>query len=290
LLAAGRGGGGADNGGTAGNAGSVSGAGGNAECKTIPGQCTETTYSSTTNTTQTISYFYDDLGVLIRTEDDSKPAAIVRFSYDTAGRLIESKSDACYDLQGSLLEENDKSNLPMVISGCTKYTYSNDGLRQSSSYYRWCSGDVHEYITYEYDAARHLVAEHNFGSDPAGPSVDVVYTFDAAGQVTKKTQVDATQNVTATTTYTRDAAGQPLVEEYSDSTTDDFRVTYTYDAQGHALTRRIVSVEGATMGEERLCWVSTYDDCGNQLTLDFDWECNGTRVTKTNWSYACFEG
>jgi hypothetical protein len=259
--------------------GGMSTGGGDGGCVPAPGPCTETTYYPVSATSLTTNYFYDDSSRLVRTETDAEPPDIRRYSYDEAGNLVELKSDACsgdpaaggscvwfvytYDEQGNLLLEQNNGNSPNLVTGCTEYTYDENGLLLTFSYYEWCTGDVAEYTAFEYE-------------------------LDAAGQVVTETDTDVQGNVTEIIHYTRNAAGQPLVVVHETTLTDDYQVTYTYDEQGNELTRRILSLEGETEGEERLCYVKTYDDCGNTLTMNFFQDCNVQVSRTTTWTYTCF--
>lgn len=88
--------------------------------------------------------------------------------------------------------------------------------------------------------------------------------------------------------YTRNSAGQPLIEnrQYADS--DDYKLIRTYDEAGNQLTLMTVYLEGNSAGVDQRCYVATYDDCGNQLKEDYSLTCDTVMTRQATWSYACF--
>ena len=261
-------------GGATGTGGISTGSGG-AECDSYPGPCTLTWHNFGSDAVSTTTYVYDDLGRLVRTVFSSGSGE--HYYYDEDGRLIESLTDGCnedpatdatcvrhlytYDEQGNLLVEEYQTNVVLAEPGCTEHTYDEDGLRLTSSFYEWCVGDAVTHITYEYDPA---------------------------GQLVTSTSVDERDGASYTTRYTYNAAGQPVLLTVESALTDDYEVTYTYDEAGNETSRRILSVEGETEGEERLCYVKTYDDCGNELTMEFSNECDGQVTFTETQTYECF--
>ena len=227
---------------------------------------------------------------------------IVLYAYDDQGRLLQSKTDSCdtggtsdpaceqtdytYDEQGNVLVETHYTGAPPVgTSGCTYYSYDENGLLLSAEFYSWCDDSLPGgySITYEYDAAGRLVAMHR--DDPASTTL---YEYDAADDVSTTTYLDGDGNVTLTVVYTRNAAGQPLIEERQYPEGDDSQWVRTYDASGNELTKKLVYLEGDSAGSEAYCDVATYDDCGNQLTQISSSTCTDVATTETTRSYACF--
>jgi len=120
---------------------------------------------------------------------------------------------------------------------------------------------------------------------PRGREVDGV----RGGQIRSTRREVGTVNEIVT--YTRDAAGNPLVEEHrlvAGSLGDDYGVTRSYDAAGRQLSERHYHLNGVLSGAERWCAVWTYDDCGNLLSLD-NWDaCDQPVARSTTYSYECF--
>ena len=89
--------------------------------------------------------------------------------------------------------------------------------------------------------------------------------------------------------YTRNSAGQILLEERQYANSDDYQQIYTYDEDGNELTFKRVYLEGDMAGVDQLCRVHTYDDCGNQLTETYFADCDDVVTQHSVWSCACFE-
>ncbi len=313
------GGGGAEpgSGGTAGvatNQGGLSGAGlggeggatgGAGDCAEYPGPCQRTTTSLLEGTTgsSSISYFYNEAGLLERTETGATPPEITRYTYDEAGRLVHKRTDMCddptsggycvdvqytYDAQGNLLIEDDTaSSVPFVIHRCTEYTYNESNLQTSSTSFDWCMGDATSTVTYEYDAEGRPIAGHDFGEDPSGPSADSLFEYGEDGFLAEFTLTDTSGNIVFVSTYTNDAQGNILSETIQYPDYDDYRIEYTRNEQGRELTSRHVATEGEDAGLASDCRRHIYDDCGRLLTWVRENYCDDTMRTTEEFLYVC---
>jgi YD repeat-containing protein len=254
-------------------------------------------------------YTYDDEGRLLESRTDS---------CDESGLPPDCLwTIYTYDEQGNLVLRDNRDGTPNAKAGCTYYTYTDDGQVLSSEYYYWCSDILYESVTYEYDAAGLLMSMHQENTQapsadftityeydaagrvvterrtyPSNPESDMTktYEYDTAGQVITETFFDADGNVTLTILYTRNAAGQPLTEERQYPDEDDYQIVNTYDGQGNELTQHMLYLEGESAGARSMCWVRTFDDCGNPLTEDYDLDCDEPASYQTTWSYDCFGG
>ncbi|MBN2574464.1 MAG: hypothetical protein JXP73_07850 [Deltaproteobacteria bacterium] len=276
-------------------------------CEEIPGPCTSTTVSNfgTPAVTTSAEYAYDDLGRPIRvTYASSNGSRSSTFStYDEAGRLLERKTDSCdtperigcywhtyvYDDQGNLLVDYDTGNSATMPPGCTKYTYNAEGLLVRREFFAGCGSTSYDgYVTFEYDNARRLIAEHSTQEEFLGASANIAFEYDDANRVSRETYTNKAGTVTATVSYTRNAAGQTLLTEtrYPDGSGD--QIVFTYNARGNELGRKTVVLSS---GKETRCFTFTYDSCGkNLLTYLYSENCDGATSTQTTYSYACFGG
>jgi YD repeat-containing protein len=304
----GTGGGGASGGNGAGGQGGQAHAGANCDA---PGPCTYTaTYGAATPTVTT--YSYDADGTLVREDEDDNQDGVtevsVAYSYDDAGRLIEKKATPCevsslaiyicktwitysYDEQGRPLVEYEHVSPAGKNPACLSHTYDERGLLVKTEHIEWCETNVVEVETYEYDAAERLVRKRlGYGANPESWSYTYVYEYGDNG-VSRETITDWDGSVDVFV-YTRNAAGQVLIEDRDYEVEDDRQIIYTYDQNGNELTSMVVYQEGDSAGVERGCWVSTYDDCGHRLT---EWNSDACQEGAANqditwsWSYACFE-
>ena len=287
---AGDNGSGGDNvlGGQAGTAGST-GSGGSSTggsdsgCVPAPGPCTETTSYPVSGPSERTTYFYNDLGQLVRTETDDEPPVIMLYTYDDAGRLAEVINDDCdrtgesrnciwtvytYDVQGNLVLEDVRTDLApphylvTLQPHCYVHTYDENGLQLTTTHYEPCRGSVASYYTYEYDAA---------------------------GQLVTWTVEDEDGNIIHIRRYTRNAAGQPLVIVHEYPSSNDFQVTYTYDEQGNEVEWRALGLRGTYEGQEYSCGIKTHDDCGNLLTEEFASPCDSEVDRTLIYTYECFD-
>jgi YD repeat-containing protein len=269
------------------------------------GPCTRTVvydYGGYVSVTKT-SFFYDANNRLIREEadynGDGAADNVIRYSYDEHGWLLELKSDGCgrdgsvtscrwlsytYDAQGNVLTLNDRSFYSGRVAGCTAFTYDSSGHLLKTEFSGRCSGTVQEVVVYSYDSAWRLISktwEYN-----GTPGETITYQYDAAGFVAS--EIRGTSEVV---TYTRNAAGLPLVEEHrtaAGSLGDDYRIIRTYDSAGNQLTERTKYLTGVSVGTDEFCSTNTYDQCGNVLTYDSQNYCGQPGGSKTTYSYECF--
>jgi YD repeat-containing protein len=271
------------------------------------GPCTRTvtyTYGDSVSVNKT-SFFYDANNRLIREELDSNgdgaPEYVIRYSYDEHGWLLEVKSDGCgsdgsvtscrwlsytYDAQGNVLTENDRSFYSGRIDGCTAYTYDSSGHLLKTEFSGRCSGTVQDVAIYTYDSAWRLISkawEYN-----GTPGDTTTYQYDAAGLLVSEVRGAKQDEVV---TYTRNAAGLPLVEEHrmaAGSLADSYRIIRTYDSAGNQLTERTKYLTGVSVGTDEFCSTNTYDQCGNVLTYDSWNSCDQPVVSRTTYTYECF--
>jgi RHS repeat-associated protein len=211
----------------------------------------------------TTTYGYDDLGRLTgKAYSDSTPA--VSYTCDTMGRLLTAANGTdtltwTYDLAGQLLSEQSNYN-----SSTVGYTYDSGGNRLSVS----LNGTL--FVSYSYDDTSRLTTitrgsdNFGFGYDDANrrtsmtypngiataytydnlnrltrlkadlgpiPVTDFQYTYDSAGNRTRKHQLDYTED------YSYDALYRLTGVDRSAGLTGISR--YGYDAVGNRVTNQI---------------------------------------------------
>ena len=287
-------------GGTAGTRGDA----GSGSCAFV-GPCVRTftnTYGGSLSVNKT-SFFYDANNRLIREESDYNGDGtadyVVRYSYDEHGWLLERKSDGCggdgsvtscswlsytYDAQGNILTLNDRSFYSGRAAGCTAFTYDSGGHLLKSEFSGRCSGTVQEVAVYKYDSSWRLISETWEYNGTLGSST--TYQYDAAGML-----VSEARGADEIVTYTRNAAGLPLVEEHrmaAGSLGDNYRIIRTYDSAGNQLTERTKYLTGVSVGTDEFCSTNTYDQCGNMLTSESRNYCDQPGGSETTYSYECF--
>jgi len=209
-----------------------------------------------------LNYSYDAAGRLERMTDETN-ATVVEYVYDAAGRVSRKTlgngtyTTYTYDSAGQLLELDNHVADTSVLS-FFHYTYDTRGRRTAmeTHYGTW---------TYTYDDIGQLTHAVLASTDPAIPSQDLAYTYDALGNrlrtvengVTKNYTVNALNQYTQVgdTTYQFDADGN-LVQETSPSGT----TVYTYNFEN-----RLVAV---TKGGKT--WQYSYDGLGNRIAVTED--------------------
>lgn len=275
-------------------------------CKHV-GPCTATEVMTRDDSVEITSYVYDANQRLLRTESafdqNGVPQHVVAYSYDEHGWLLESKSNDCddtdfgctwfiytYDSAGRVLTADDRSDYSGRSPGCTTNTYDQSGRLVRREFDESCHGRTGQATVYEYDSAGRLISE---SAEVGGkPMTLTSYAYDAAGFLAfAYHEICATGVVDETVVYTRDAAGNPLVEEHRQTggVGDDYTVFRTFDDAGHQLSERTRYSEGVNAGLDLWCWTRTFDPCGNQLTEE-QWSssCDVPPYGRTTFSYECF--
>jgi hypothetical protein len=287
------------------SAGDTSAGGGDARDSAGPsskyvGPCTSTEVMTSGGSVSVTSYVYDADQRLLREESgfdaNGVPRYIVAYTYDEHGWLLESKSNDCdnpawgcrwfiytYDAAGRVLTLDDRSDYSGRAPGCTTNTYDQNGRLVRRAFDDFCQGSAGEATVYEYDSLGRLVSERfEVGGKPQTPTT---YSYDAAGFLA------FTYRGYETIVYTRDAAGNPLVEEHQQTSGvgDDYSVFRTFDSAGHQLSERTRYSEGVNAGVDLWCWRRTFDSCGNLLTEE-QWSsnCDDPSYSRTTLGYQCF--
>jgi RHS repeat-associated protein len=206
------------------------------------------------------TFSYDDLGRLTgKSYSDTTPS--VTYTYDTAGRLLTAANGTdtltwTYDLAGQLLTEQSSKN-----SSTVAYTYDAGGNRLSLS----LDGSV--FVSYGYDDASRLTTitrgtnVFGFGYDVANRRTSMTYpnaiatsyTYDILNRLTRlKADLGSTPIIDFQ--YLYDAAGNRTRKQQLDFTED-----YSYDP-----LYRLTGVE-RTAGLTGI-WHFGYDPVGNRTT------------------------
>ena len=170
----------------------------------------------------TWSYAYDANGNLV-THTDAKGQATA-FTYDLAGRLVQrdfadgSRTAFTYDVNGNLLTAVDRvspggtilSSLSFLYDAANRKTRSTDTL-------------LSRFVSKTWDGEGRQLSEIDGIGNPA------TYQYDAAGRLFRITAY------AGTTTYTRDAAGNVLLDQRSNGVSS----SYTYDANNRVASLTI---------------------------------------------------
>jgi hypothetical protein len=297
------GGAGGTDGGSLGGDGSVG-----PSCKLV-GPCTTTEVVTYNGSIRMTSYVYDANQRLLRKESafdaNGVPKLIVTYSYDEHGWLLESRSNDCddpafgcswfiytYDSAGRVLTKDDHSDYSGQKPGCTTNTYDQSG-RLVREEFAWLCGDTPDHASvYEYDTTGRLLSRR-YEYD-GKPRTITTFSYDDAGFLAfayTSSYGDGGCNDEETIAYTRDAAGNPLVEDHQrpGPNADDYTVFCTFDAMGNQLSELVRYSEGIDAGTDLWCWNRTFDPCGNPLTYEF-WSgrCDVAPFSRTTLSYGCF--
>ena len=240
---------------------------------------------------------------------DSKGNPTSSSSKDEEGRITDSMT-ATYDANGNeLTRQDDIYNYDTSEDGWGNYeshwkytsTYNAAGLlaTQREEYQNVDHSDDSTYTTltetaYTYDAAGNLIRESytetsggDWGRTEESGSRD--YTYDAAGKLLKEVakttstsyygdEEGYTSESTATTTYSYNGSGQPILEVTVDEygSTQSTR-TYTYNAAGDLLTDKTENSYGMTT-----TWTYTYDEAGQMLKREYEFASEYFTNSSTN--------
>ena len=180
----------------------------------------------------TVNYAYNSLGFLTALTDGTG-ASIIAYTHNNLGQLTrEDKGNGTYttfqyDADGNLLHLINYSPAGIVQS---RFDYTYDTLGQETS-----MATLDGTWTYGYDAIGQLTTAAFASTNPAIPSQNLAYTYDAAGNRTQTIINGVTTNYTANklnqyttvgnTTYQYDKDGNLI-----SSTTGSATTTYTYDS------------------------------------------------------------
>ena len=165
----------------------------------------------------TYTYYYDENGRVTRRDD---------FSY-TLGELGEDTTPLYFIF-------NETNQLYYYVNYTynwnSEYSYEYDGVGNISKVYSGLGENKSLILSYEYDEANQLVRENNKNLQKT-----FVYTYDAGGNISSKTEyeytTDAQISSTATNTinYSYDSVWKDKLTSYNDK-------MITYDALGNPLT------------------------------------------------------
>jgi RHS repeat-associated protein len=212
----------------------------------------------------TVNYTYNALGQLSGLTDSSgKP--IVTYTYDAAGNLAKqvsadgSSTLYTYDHGGRILSMTNKDGSGAVVSSFTD-TYDALGRRATET-------TLDGQWTYSYDAVGQLTHAVFASTNPAVPSQDLRYAYDAAGNRTSTVLNGVTTNYVTnnlnqytsvgTASFVYDAAGNLIRETDGGGGTGGGTTTYSYDVAG-----RLVGVTAPGHSQ-----TYGYDALGNRVTF-----------------------
>lgn len=188
-------------------------------------------------------------------------------TWDGAGFLLSETNDSCGD--GVIDYETARS-----------YTYDDAGRPVSGS----CSNAVTEWITtYTWDEAGNLFAEDvDHGAD-GDVDVWVRRTFDSEGHALTEQEHGLGEHHAAAWTW---SGGDRIAEDGAfegDGTSYTWRIDWTFDGEGHALTE--VGLESDGEG-----WSTTWTWDGDQLATEaWDGDADGDLDTTSTFSYEAAE-
>jgi RHS repeat-associated protein len=222
------------------------------------GRRTQMVEKSGSTITNTVNYAYNTLGQLAKLTDGTG-ALVIAYTYNNLGQLIrEDKGDGTstkyqYDADGNVLHLINFAADGTTVDSRFDYTYNT--LREETS-----EATIDGTWTYSYDTTGQLIHAVFASTNPAIPSQDLAYIYDAVGNRTQTITNGATANYTSNsvneytstgdTTYKYDADGNVISQTDASGTT-----TYSYDS-----LNRLAGVTTPTD-----TWIYEYDALGNRV-------------------------
>jgi RHS repeat-associated protein len=210
------------------------------------------------NGTDTLTWTYDLAGQLL-SEQSSKNASTVAYTYDAAGnRLTVSLDGALFVSYGY----DDASRLTTITRGANVFAFAYDDANRRTSM-SYPNGVTTSYV---YDTLNRLLNLQANHVPTSTPITSFTYTYDAAGNRTRKQQLDYTED------YRYDGLYRLTQAERTGGLAGI--QTWSYDAVGNRLTNQkdgVVTTSSyneknqllSTAGGGSLLWRGTLDEPGN---------------------------
>lgn len=180
---------------------------------------------------------------LVATVSDKKTGAVVEvttITFDSHGRVV------CQERKDNSVHK-------------TEWTYDSNGnvLTQKSG---------QSLISYRYDSQGNVIEKkHRFDSG----AVDVVvYTYDSNGNLSSEVESSQGSDITTTTTYTYDQAGNNLRREEVITGHEPVITEWTYDASGRVLTEKETYIANGSQ-EFWTELTMVYNAQGNKVSRQF---------------------
>lgn len=176
------------------------------------------------NGTDTLTWAYDLAGQLV-SEESAKNNSLVSYTYDAAGNRLT------LSLDGQLFTSyayDDASRLTSITRGSDVYGFAYDELNRRTSL-TYPNGVV---TTYAYDDLSRVLRIKADHAPTGNPITDFQYTYDAAGNRTRKAQLDYTEDYAYDALY-RLTGAERTAGLQTGTLTGRWR--WTYDAVGNRI-------------------------------------------------------